>query len=737
MAITTTNLLYAWGLGTSGQLGALTQSKSWNVISAGASNSLGITGDGRLYAWGFNSSGQLGDDTTINKSSPVQVGTSSWVAVSTGLNHTLAISNSNKLYGWGLASTGATGNYFPIYSWTMTTGTVDENIIALRSDNTLWAMGTNTNGTLGLGDTIKRSNFVQVGTSSYTYIGSGQYNVFAITTDYKLFGWGLNTSGQLGDDTLISKSSPIQLGVGSSWIAAMGGSTHSLFLKDDYTLWTSGSNQFGKLGLNDVVNRSSFTQVGTSSWKQITASVNTSAAIRSDDTLWTWGYNNSGQLGISSTIDRSSPTQITAPGTGPWLAISSSENYMLAITGPGLGTPYSVYAWGGNGDGATGRNTTIGNSQSPVLIKAGAAGASFTQISNNNTSNNANSMALSSDGKLWMWGYGASGELGNGAAISRSSPVLVTGSTSWSQIPKKIGQRLQNAIATDNTLYHWGISVTYFPTETPTTLSSPVQIGNNTIFNNFTSPYSFPVDDNSWTQIAAGLTHSVGIRKDNDYFGYAWVYAFGNNAFGQLGDNTTVNKLIPVIVRDNKTFNNVYANGDSSAAIATNFDKVLFVWGKNNVGQLGLGDVINRSSPTIVSSGGLSFNSVSVGYSHMLGITNTGSLYVWGLNSSSQLGLNDTINRSNPVQLGSNSWTQVSAGFDHSMGIRTDGTLWGWGNNALGQLGINTTINTSSPVQIGSNSWSQVTAGNQFTLAKDTSGNIYAWGQDTSGQLGF
>lgn len=731
MGITSTNSLYVWGLGTSGQLGTLTEIFSWNSISAGSSNSLAIRNNNRLYAWGLNTGYQLGDGSSVTKSSPVQVaGTLSWNSVSAGVNHTLGITNTGALYGWGTATTGATGNYSPMYSWTMTTGTASANLIALRSDNTLWALGNNAFGTLGLGDTISRSNFVQIGTSSFIFVAAGYLNVFAITTDYKLFGWGYNADGQIGDNSTIDKSSPVQLGVGNSWIAASSGEAHSLFLRLDNTLWTAGNNAFGRLGLSDIIYRSSFTQIGSNSYTQISAGSSASAGIRSDGTLWTWGYNNSGQLGVLDNVNRSSPTQVTTPGTGPWLAVSAGiANYMLAITGAGLGTPYSVYSWGSNTDGATGRNLDTSNGNTPLIVKAGAAGASFIQVATRNDAGfEASSMALSSDGKIWMWGLNTSGELGNNSNTSRSSPVLVTGTTSWSQINNRMGGAITTAIATDNTLYHWGVAITFFPTDNIGNASNPVQVGGNTIFNSFALP-AFAIQSEpgqgSWTSVAAGNSFSLGIKNSK-------LYTWGQNSLGQTGNNNTaINPIYSPTQLGTSNWSVVSASELNNFAAAIASDGKLFTWGVNTSGQLGLtdinagGDTINRSSP--VQVGTSSWALVSVGGSHTLGIQADGSLWAWGLNSSSQLGDITTINRSSPNQVGTSSWTSVSAGFNHSMAIRSDNTLWGWGSNTFGQIGK---ISEAY-------SWTSLAVRGQSSIAIRTDGSLWVWGVNSSGQLGL
>jgi alpha-tubulin suppressor-like RCC1 family protein len=92
---------------------------------------------------------------------------------------------------------------------------------------------------------------------------------------------------------------------------------------------------------------------------------------------------------------------------------------------------------------------------------------------------------------------------------------------------------------------------------------------------------------------------------------------------------------------------------------------------------------------------------------------------MWGGNINGQLGQNNVIYRSSPVQVGAlTNWSLVSAGNQHTAAIKTDGTLWAWGLNTGGRLGDGTAVNRSSPVQIGAlTNWTQISAGGDFTVA--------------------
>jgi alpha-tubulin suppressor-like RCC1 family protein len=102
-------------------------------------------------------------------------------------------------------------------------------------------------------------------------------------------------------------------------------------------------------------------------------------------------------------------------------------------------------------------------------------------------------------------------------------------------------------------------------------------------------------------------------------------------------------------------------------------------------------------------------------------------LWAWGRGSEGQLGQNDAIYRSSPVQIPGTSWSSIS-GTTHSSATKTDGTLWSWGSGNSGALGQNDTINRSSPIQIPGTSWNKISGGSSFSLATKTDGTLWSWG---------
>ena len=123
--------------------------------------------------------------------------------------------------------------------------------------------------------------------------------------------------------------------------------------------------------------------------------------------------------------------------------------------------------------------------------------------------------------------------------------------------------------------------------------------------------------------------------------------------------------------------------------------------------------------------------------------TYTYLLYRWGNNSGGQLGLGDTTNRSSPNQVGSiNTWATGKQGNNYSLAIKTDGTLWAVGACPQGQTGLNTSTYYSSPKQVGAlTNWLNATFspngyGYHVLVIKST-GNLWSWGANNNGQLGL
>ena len=360
-----TPMLMGWGLNTNGWLGDNTTTKksspvqtiaygnNWKQVACGQYHTAAVKTDGTLWTWGYNQKGRLGDNTTTDRSSPVQTVSSgtNWNQVSCGYEHTGAI----------------------------------------KTDGTLWFFGGNAFGEIGDNTRTFRSSPVQTvafGTN-WKQVTNGYYHTAALKTDGTLWTWGYNSFGQLGDNTVSNRSSPAQtVAFGTNWKQVSSGVFHTAAIKNDGTLWIWGDNANGKLGDNTTTNRSSPVQTiaGGTNWKQVACGYCNTAAIKTDGTLWCWGLNSVGQLGDNTTTNRSSPVQTVTYGTN-WKQVASTlKNSTLFTYGntAAIKTDGTLWIWGYNNNGEIGDKTTT-NRSSPVQTvlygnnwKQTACGGSFT-----------------------------------------------------------------------------------------------------------------------------------------------------------------------------------------------------------------------------------------------------------------------------------------------------------------------------------------------------------------------
>jgi alpha-tubulin suppressor-like RCC1 family protein len=351
--------------------------------------------------------------------------------------------------------------------------------------------------------------------SNYNFTENGQVipfeDAFVRVEQFQNDLYGLGS--RVGDNTIATRSTPRQEFTSSSnWKSLSNGpnGTSSGAIKTDGTLWVWGTNYSGSLGVNDTTNRNTPTQEWTSStnWKQVISGYRYMAAIKTDGTLWAWGDNGDGQLGDNTNIERSTPKQI---GTATnWRQIACGRQHTL-----GVKTDGTLWTWGSNYQGILGHNDTVSRSTPTQL----GTETTWKQVSGGYQI----SAAIKTDGTLWAWGRGRG--LGVYNTTNRFTPVQeFTSSTNWKQL--SCGTDRVGAIKTDGTLWAWGTN-TYG------------QLGDNTIATRSTPRQEFTSSTN-WKQITCGNNHTAAIKTD----GTLWTW--GRNNQGQLGDNTTADRLTPI-----------------------------------------------------------------------------------------------------------------------------------------------------------------------------------------------
>jgi alpha-tubulin suppressor-like RCC1 family protein len=322
--------------------------------------------------------------------------------------------------------------------------------------------------------------------------------------------------------------------------------------------------------------------------------------------------------------------------------------------------------------------------------------------------------------QLWVWGSNENAKLGDNTTTNRNVPVTTfSGGTNWKQI--FMGQNHTGAIKTDGSLWMWGNG-------------TEGQLGNFATTNRSTPVTTF-AGGNNWKSVACGSNHTAAIKTD----GSLWVWGFESN--GSLGTNGGGNRNTPVTTfAGGNNWKSVFSAALRTAAIKT--DGSLWTWGNGGNGQLGINDPTDRAIPVTTFIGGNNWKQVSGGSSHTAAIKTDGSLWVWGSGGDGRLGTNDTTQRNTPVTTfaGGNNWKFVSTCLgSHSAAIKTDGSLWIWGGNTSVELGINNNNQKNTPVTTfaGGNNWKQVSCGDRFTVAIKTDGTLWGWGGNNNGELGI
>ncbi len=349
-------------------------------VFAGGTHSLVLKSDGTVRAWGNNSDGQLGDGTTTSRPTPVEVpGLSNVIAVSTGAAHTLALKSDGTVWAWGGNDHGQLGDNstkdrtapVQVRGETLELSDIidisasDDHSLALKSDGTVWAWGSNKDGQLGDKTGANRSTFaIQVSElSEVIAVSAGVKHSLALKKDGDVWAWGSNKYGQLGDNSTTDRPTPVKVSDISDVIAVSAGAFHSLALKSDGAVWAWGSNTKGQLGDGTTTGRQIPVEVsGLSDVAAVSAGNEYNLALKSDGTaVWAWGANAKGQLGDGTTTNQHTPAEI--PGFSDVTAVSAGAEHSLALKKDG-----TIWAWGSNSDGRLGEDETTSDKSAPMMV---------------------------------------------------------------------------------------------------------------------------------------------------------------------------------------------------------------------------------------------------------------------------------------------------------------------------------------------------------------------------------
>ncbi|MBK7201880.1 RCC1 repeat-containing protein [Candidatus Amarolinea dominans] len=329
--------------------------------------------------------------------------------------------------------------------------------------------------------------------------------------------------------------------------------------------------------------------------------------------------------------------------------------------------------------------------------------------------------AVTADGGVKCWGVNDRGQLGDGTTEQRGAPVDVSGLMSG-VVAVSAGRGHTCALTTAGGVKCWGSNeFGQLGDGTGAAQLTPVDVVGLTV---------------GVTAISAGGEHTCALTTAGG------MKCWGNNVHGQLGDGTTEERLTPVDVAGlTSDVTAVSAGGAHTCALTTAGGAKC--WGYNALGQLGDGTTVQRLLPVDVVGLASGVEAVEGGVLHTCALNTAGGIQCWGANWSGQLGDGTTTNRLTPVSvIGLTSGAAVvTTGYQHTCAQTTTGGVKCWGDNISGQLGNDTSglqqFSTTPLDVIGlAAGVASVEAGSVHTCALTADGRIQCWGGDDYGQLG-
>ena len=357
-------------------------------------------------------------------------------------------------------------------------------------------------------------------------------------------------------------------------------------------------------------------------------------------------------------------------------------------------------------------------------------------------------VAIDKEGKVYTWGNNEYGQLGDGMITNSALPICISDKENELKGKRMVdisaGYGHTVALDEERKVYTWGYNEfgqLGYVTEDNST--EPICISNK----------ENELKGKKIISISAGEAHTVAIDEEGK------VYTWGNNEVGQLGDGTTTNSVLPICISDKENELKGKRIVDISAGyghtVAIDEEGKAYAWGYNEFGQLGDGTTTNSVLPICISNKenelkGKKIISISAGGVHTVAIDEEGKVYTWGNNEVGQLGDGTTTNSVLPIcisdkenELKGKRIVDISAGYGHTVAIDEEGKVCTWGYNKDGQLGDGTTTNSVLPICISDKDNElkgkkiiNISAGVVHTVALDEEGKVYTWGDNEVGQLG-
>jgi alpha-tubulin suppressor-like RCC1 family protein len=643
--------------------------------------------------------------------------------VAAGGNHTCALTSGGGIQCWGANGSGQLGNNGTTPQSLASTvsglasGAVGiaagfAHTCALTNAGGVKCWGRNDLGQLGDTSTTQRLTPVDVSglASGVAAIAAGNHHTCALTAAGGVKCWGSGTSGEMGDNATSNRLAPVNVsGLASGVVAIAAGGTHTCALTTGGAAKCWGANDNGQVGDNSTTQRLVPTDVSGlgSGVAEITAGAAHTCARTASGAAKCWGDNNFGQLGDNSQVDRQVPTDVAGLGSGV-AGIDAGSFHTCVLTTGG-----AIRCWGNNDNGPVGDGTQLGNRLVPTDTLGLSSGMAAV------TAGGAHSCAPTLGGGVRCWGDNFSGQLGDQSNGNTRPAPVETAQFAGGVQQAAAGGNHSCAVTREGGARCWGSNA------------------NGRLGDNSTTQHEIPTDvaglQRGVASVVAGFEHSCALTTAGG------VKCWGRNNVGQLGDNSTTERLSPV---------DVLGLTSGVAAITAGFRHTCALtaaggvkcWGSGTSGEMGDNATSDRLAPVDVSGLSSGVSAVSAGAAHTCALLSGGGMKCWGDNFYGAVGDNTQTQRLVPTDVSglTSGVAEIAAGGSHTCARTSGGGVKCWGWNGYGQVGDNTQTDRHAPVDVPglTSGVAAISSGNLHTCALTTGGGVKCWGNNGNGQVG-